>query len=157
MKKIFVILAFAAGLVCSCKPNTELQEYYAAEASRIYKECSDVELYKSQWDYMDAMNNIIACEMFMNLSPKIGMEIQDWQLQLYTKWSRRIEIETKYDDRPALGSADYENMVELQKCYAYQAVADVLQYSHKSFSMAQKPLCEQAIAEVLAKYPVFYE
>ena len=161
MKKVFFMLAYIAGLVCSCTPNTELQEFYESESSRMYQELKSVELMHSQWEYMDAMNNVIACEMFMNLSPKIGKDIADWEYALYDKWTKRIKIEEQYTDRPDFESVDYEIMVRLQKCYAYKAVSDVIQTyqnrTNKSIGMDQKEMCDQAIAEVIAKYPIVFK
>jgi len=161
MKKVFFLLACVAGLVCSCAPNTELQEYYANEASCMYQELKNVELTHSQWVYMDAMNNVIACEMFMNLSPKIGKDIASWEYQLYEKWTKRIKIEELLADRPDAGSVDYENMVKLQKCYAYNAVSDVIKTyqnrTDKSVGMEYQEICDQAITEVISKYPIIFK
>ncbi|HCU59200.1 MAG TPA: hypothetical protein DIC64_04380 [Alphaproteobacteria bacterium] len=160
MKKIVILLTCAVSLLASCKPNTELQKYYASEASRLYKETSEVELFDSQWDYLDAMKNVIAYEVSMVLSPKIGKDLADWEIERYSHWTERLKIEERYDKRPELGSQGYENMLRLQKMYAYQGMADVLKLyqnrSNKSIGMEYQEMCDQVIHEVLQKYPIFF-
>jgi len=162
MKKIVILLACAVSLIAvSCKPNAELQEYYASEASRLYEEVKNEKLWESQLDYMDAMRNMVACEISMQLSPKIGKDIADWEVNLYNKCLRKMEIEVKYDTPPVYGSKEYQAMTKLQLSDAYQGMADVLKLyqnrSRKGVDMSNKELCDQTIAEVLKKWPIFYK
>ena len=161
MKKIILLLAFVASFLCSCGPNTELQRFYVQEAFAKYNHLAKIELLGSQWNYMHHMQKLITYDVAVTLSPKIGRQVENWEIADYNKYRNIVSFDELMVELPDFKSEDYNNMLRLQEAYACNAVAFVLkgyqENTRKSIGMEYQQTCELVIAEVLERHPIVHK